>query len=372
MFEHFYAYLIQPTIDDLIKDKIFRLIKILLFKIKKIPSKNKLRLRLLETNGGINGLLSKMLSNTAFFQTQSTTNKLISETFLLNLIEIFLDFSLDGPSNTSKSAPSSPTFASQIINFDSLWTIFSLLTPSVLCLNNYWQHKIVVVLSIRLKLCKLLIKYINLNVNSVQFLVKSYGWQDILCQYLCYSHKPIHETQKIASVPTVETKKQQPKPEVITSTPTVRSNTMRKIFKNDFRKYSSYSTSSTTSVQDDRLESFDENDEIMFNNEAAEYENRETVVKVSKGYRNTIENDVDISASKEKIKEIEQVDNGSNYNTMNDSTTDTDSNSREVDAIKMKLCDKVVNLLFKFAWNGLSGSSELSWKVWFFFWFKGL
>jgi hypothetical protein len=77
---------------------------------------------------------------------------------------------------------------------------------------------------------------------------------------------------------------------------------MRKIFKNDFRKYSSYSTSSTTSVQDDRLESFDENDEIMFNNEAAEYENGETVVKVSKGYRNTIENDVDISASKEKNK----------------------------------------------------------------------
>ncbi len=58
---------------------------------------------------------------------------------------------------------------------------------------------------------------------------------------------------------------------------------------------------------------------------------------------------------KKKNKEIEQFDNGSNYNTMNDSTTDTDSNNREVDAIKMKLCDKVVNLLFKIEWNGLSG-----------------
>lgn len=391
MCESFYAYLIQPNIDDIIKEKIFRLIKILLYKIKKVSDKYKSRLRI-DAYGGINGLISKMLSNTAYFQTYLSTNKLISEKFLFNLIDICLDLcntnheqtnplhlkvqsvknkspnvpivssqrttSLSSPPKTASTTNENNTPVAQITNFDGLWTILSLLTPSTLCLNNYWHDKIDALIELRLKVCNLLIKYITLNSNSLQFLVKSNGWQDILCQFLCYKHKisennelkqPKQEEEKQSfdqpqQLEVVQNDKQEANNKSIqlTSTPTVNKlNSMRKIFSNEFKKYSS--TSSTTSSlpsNDDsinvnsnnlnKIKSFDENDELTNNNN--NNKNSSLIIAVH--------------------------DN-------NNTKDDRNGANNEIEMSKIRLCDKIVHLIFKLTFYGITGSSESAWKVYY-------
>ena len=348
MCEHFYAYLIQPSIDDTIKDKIFRLIKILLFKMKKISDKYKQRLRLID-GGSINGLLSKMLSNTAFFQTQSITNKLISENFIFNLVEIFLDLSLDSAIEKSaitnnysdNSSSKKVSSLNQITNFDSLWTIMSLLTPSVLCLNNYLRHKIDVVLQIRLKLCKLLVFYIDINGASVlQSLVKSFGWQDILCQYLCYSHK---NSEKIEAKSLL---KQVSKQNLMTSTPQHGIDNREKRNLRDIKKFSMYSANYSI---DDRLQSFDEHDELSYNQEDEE---------VSIKYDKTEE-----ISKKEKKRELYSINDSNSIEQDIDLNGSNSINNHDSDVISKDLCDTIVNLLFKLAWYGLNGTSETLWKV---------
>ena len=366
MCEHFYAYLIQPSIEDSIKEKIFRLIKILLFKMKKISDRYKQRLRLVDmtSSGSINGLLSKMLSNTAFFQTQAVTNKLISESFIFNLLEIFLDLSLD----SSLSFPKSPELAkkvltNQIYNYDSLWTIMSLLTPSVLCLNNYWQNRIDEVEQIRLKLCKFLLLYVNeVNVLSVQYLVKSYSWQDILCQYLCYSHKPIENiSHKIVIVETQRDESQLIKDDLLTSTPTNQqtqqiSNREKQSLR-DLKKFSMFSTSINYSM-DDKMKSFNENDELNDNTD-----------DLSKAVNGADEN-VELSKSNNNQNNNKSIEQHFDFNEINndknkeiDNETTCKDNSLENDGIKNSLCDTIVNLLFKLSWHGFSGSNETIWKV---------
>jgi hypothetical protein len=278
-----------------------------------------------------------MLSNTAFFQTQSITNKIISESFIFNLVEIFLDLSIDSaeksslnPDNNNLSKKSS---INQITNFDSLWTIMSLLTPSVLCLNNYLQYKIDTVLQIRLKVCKLLVLYIDINGSSVlQSLVKSFGWQDILCQYLCYSHinsQKQNEPKNLA--------KQVIKQNLITSTPQHGIDNREKRSLREIKKFSMYSANYSI---DDRLQSFDEHDELSYNQEDEEVSIKDEMSKKQKrelysiNDSNSIEQDISL--------------NGSNY---------------ENDAINKNLCDTIVNLLFKLAWYGLNGTNEIVWKV---------
>ena len=364
MCEHFYAYLIQPLIDDSFKEKIFRFIKILLFKIKKVPDKYKHRLRLADVNsGGINGLLSKMLSNTSVFQTNSINSKLIDENFVLNLIEIFLDNHNDSAFiNSISPAPSSPKTPestkkaqNQFTNFDSLWTILSLMMPSVTCFNNYWQHRIDDVLRIRLKLCKFLFSFIESNLSSVQYLVKSHGWQDILCQYLCYSQKTLNNSEHVdLSESQILQQSQIKKTNIVTSTPTIKTTTISYREKHSLREFKKFSSLSV----DDKLQSFDEKDELAINNDGEpnlfEYPNKQIATLTTNNRRqkffsmnqSSIEQDID-------IKEI---------NLSHDSNTDTEA-AHDIDVVKNSLCNKVVNLLFKLAWNGLSGSNEGIWKV---------
>ena len=363
-----------------------------------------------------------MLSNCAYV----TTNKLINEQFILNLIEIF--FLTDLPNanvtanatvltssstlNTSSASSTSNSLplTSTITNFDGLWTIISLLTPSNTLLVNC-QTEIDQLIKLRLKVCSLIIKYVHTNLNSLQYFVKSNGWQDILCQLLCYTPKTEPTAQQqletsssgsaltnnqnkkvISRLPTVDSS-------LYTSTPTASSgnNGEDKTSKRrSFRESKMYHetldsvNSDVATIDNSSIElggggvgGGGYSKSISF--ELASRKPSESGDENSIGGNNYNNNDVSVKKVllKQQASQATTI-TSSNHSSIYDeyvkidasnlfaseseicsSTTENEFNvnfENDAESTKSKLFEKIIYLINKFTWDGIAGSNETAWK----------
>jgi hypothetical protein len=174
--ECLFTNLADSNVKLQIKESILKLLKFLLRRASRIKNekfKNKFKLDLYD--GGYNGLINKFISNIQYQQATTVTiakdNPIVNEQFLCDLLDTyFLNENI-------------------LTNYDGLWTILSMLTPSVSCMHNLSND---ILLNLRIKMLNLVIRFVN-NVSStlLQILVRSHGWQDILCQLLCKNKKSV-------------------------------------------------------------------------------------------------------------------------------------------------------------------------------------
>lgn len=294
MAEMFYVLLIQFHFTENTKEKLFKILK-LLSRSKKLTDKLKGRIFKLDNIGGYNGLLSKMISSQNFFTTKVYT-QVINEKFINNLIDLyFLNHSTQPTTNQSPSQITT--------NYDALWTILSLLTPSN-SINN--EADLELLIKLRLKLCNMLVKHVNANPNIVPLLVKPFGWQDILCQLLCFTYKSNTNIHKGNSKLTL-----------ITSTPE--------------RKRHLFSECKDSTDSQDKFKSIDSD--------------------ISMNKTNLTSPNMNCTKDEESLLQL------------NDKAQSENEESNNIEENKVKLCEKVIYLMFKLSWDGIAGSNETTWKV---------
>ena len=170
----FYALIAQADIDESIQRKLLKIIRILL-KSKKVYEKSKARIRL-EECGTYAGLVTKFISEfSALKLNPNSTNQAFNEYLVIDLLENVL---IEEATLTS---------------YDNLWHILSLLTlTSVNDASN--------LIKVRIKVCELVISFLQMNTNAARLLVKSQAWQDILCQFFCIEKKNFMAKEKSESV----------------------------------------------------------------------------------------------------------------------------------------------------------------------------
>lgn len=304
MAEMFYVLLIQFHFSETSKEKLFKILK-LLSRSKKLTDKIKNRVFKMETFGGYNGLLSKMISSQNFFTTKVFT-QVINEKFINNLIDLY--FMSHATQPTANQSPSQIT-----TNYDALWTILSLLTPSN-SINN--ETDLEMLIKLRLKLCNMLVKHVTANPSIVPLLVKPFGWQDILCQLLCFTYKSNTMTSKANS-----------KLNLITSTPE--------------RKRHLFSECKNSTESQEKFKSIES--DISMNKMNITSPMNATHIQIFKS--------LDGSKDEESLLQL------------NDKTQSESEESNNVEENKTKLCEKVIYLMFKLSWDGIAGSNEAAWKV---------
>jgi len=165
----FYAMIAQADLSEAIQTKLLKIIRILL-KTKKVYEKSKTRMRL-EECGSYAGFVTKFMSEYSASKLNSSNSKAFNEHLVIDLLENFL---LDEATLTS---------------YDNLWHILSLLTLTSI-------SDTASLIKVRVKVCELLIGYLQVNSNAAKLMVKFAAWQDILCQFFCVEKKRNFETDQ--------------------------------------------------------------------------------------------------------------------------------------------------------------------------------
>ena len=169
----FYAMIAQADLSESIQSKLLKIIRILI-KTKKVYEKNKSRMRL-EECGSYAGFVTKFMAEYSASKLNSSNLKAFNEHLVIDLLENFL---LDEATLTC---------------YDNLWHILNLLTlTSISDTAN--------LIKVRVRVCELLLGYIQVNSNAARLMVKFSSWQDILCQFLCIEKKKTVETDQTRSV----------------------------------------------------------------------------------------------------------------------------------------------------------------------------
>lgn len=167
MADGLYSLIVQPDLNESIAKKLFKLVRILL-KTKKIYDKSKMRLKLDEC-GTYAGLINKLIAEYSSQQANSYMNPCkFNENLVLELMENFL---MDE--------------ATTLTNYDNLWHIVSLLNLTPVQLITDKEQLV----RTRLRVCEQIVRLIFTNTSALKYMVKTAAWQDIICQLFCIEKK---------------------------------------------------------------------------------------------------------------------------------------------------------------------------------------
>lgn len=232
--------------------------------------------------------------------------------------------------------------------YDGLWNIISLLTESA---NPFLTSESHVVIKTRLTLCEKILNYLYVYPSAAKQLVRSLAWQDIICQLFCVQKPDKHQVGEA-------NEKQQP--EIIVSSASYLDNEGTHLengspvpkvhfeynhmmnstmLKKSDRGRSLNNSKHKSSVSKNLLEADEINGEVSLNDTNITVDGPDMSIPIN----DSCEIEADLSK------------NGHSHRTADGAV--------EYTRTCEMLFEKLVGLIFKLIWEGVSGSNEEAWKV---------